>query len=126
MKLASDFSEIGRGAEVNMCLEKPDSWQASASMILQAIGPEYRSISILQHLRLRLGGDAGYRPATYPDMVEKYQDNLSWVHGKHTIVVGADMQFTRTFGIMAPVSLNGIHQLQRAIFFACERNSRRG
>ena len=40
-------------------------------------------------------------------MVEKYQDNLSWVHGKHTIVVGADMQFYQNLRIMVPVSLNG-------------------
>ena len=71
----------------------------------QAIGPEYEAFPFFGISGFGSVGDAGYRPATYPDMVEKYQDNLSWVHGKHTIVVGADMQFYQNLRIMAPVSL---------------------
>ena len=38
-------------------------------------------------------GDANYRPVISPDMVEKYQDNLTWIKGRHSMVFGADMQF---------------------------------
>ena len=38
-------------------------------------------------------GDATYMPLVQPDMVEKYQDNLTWTHGRHTVVVGADVQW---------------------------------
>jgi hypothetical protein len=36
-------------------------------------------------------GDSNYRPVISPDMVEKYQDNLTWTHGGHTVVVGTDL-----------------------------------
>src|SRR2546427_324474 len=29
-------------------------------------------------------GDSNYRPVIRPDMVEKYEDNLTWSHGRHT------------------------------------------
>ena len=41
-------------------------------------------------------------------MVEKYQDNLTWVRGKHTVVVGADMQFWQQLRMTAPVAIYGV------------------
>jgi len=38
-------------------------------------------------------GDSNNRPLTSPDMEEKYSDNLTWIHGHHSVVVGADVQF---------------------------------
>jgi hypothetical protein len=38
-------------------------------------------------------GDSNNRPLTSPDMEEKYTDNLTWIHGRHSVVVGADLQF---------------------------------
>jgi len=38
-------------------------------------------------------GDTNNRPLTSPDMQEKYSDNLTWIHGHHSVVVGADVQF---------------------------------
>ena len=52
-------------------------------------------------------GDANYRPVISPDMVEKYQDNLTWTHGRHTMVFGADMQFWQVFHEEAPFSPHG-------------------
>lgn len=52
-------------------------------------------------------GDANYRPVISPDMVEKYQDNLTWTHGRHSIVVGADMQFWQVFREEAAFSPHG-------------------
>lgn len=72
-----------------------------------AIGPSYESFPYFSITGFGSVGDAGYRPATYPDMVEKYQDNLTWVRGKHTIVVGADMQFYQVLHLIVPISVNG-------------------
>ncbi|MGA2984421.1 MAG: carboxypeptidase-like regulatory domain-containing protein [Terriglobia bacterium] len=52
-------------------------------------------------------GDSGYRPVISPDMVEKYQDNLTWTRGRHTVVVGADMQFYQVLAEQSPVSPHG-------------------
>lgn len=38
-------------------------------------------------------GDTNNRPLTSPDMEEKYSDNLTWIHGRNSVVVGADIQF---------------------------------
>ena len=52
-------------------------------------------------------GDANYRPVLTPDMIEKYQDNLTWTHGRHTVVVGADVQWWQVLKIGAPFSQAG-------------------
>jgi len=52
-------------------------------------------------------GDSNYRPVISPDMVEKYQDNLTWSHGRHTTVVGADMQWWQVFREEAAFSPHG-------------------
>jgi len=52
-------------------------------------------------------GDAGYMPTISPDMVEKYQDNLTWLHGRHTVVVGADLQFWQVLGMQSSAFTNG-------------------
>ena len=52
-------------------------------------------------------GDATYRPVSTPDMIEKYQDNLTWTHGRHTVVVGADVQRWQVLKIGAPFSQAG-------------------
>jgi hypothetical protein len=52
-------------------------------------------------------GDSEYRPTLSPDMVEKYQDNLTITKGKHTIVVGADIQPWQVLAEEAPYSPHG-------------------
>ena len=52
-------------------------------------------------------GDANYRPVISPDMVEKYQDNLTWTKGRHTMVFGADMQFWQVLREEAAYSPHG-------------------
>ncbi len=52
-------------------------------------------------------GDSPYSPDIAPDMLEKYQDNLTWTHGRHTVVAGADLQFIQTLAATAPLSLQG-------------------
>jgi hypothetical protein len=52
-------------------------------------------------------GDVGYTPNIGPHMLEKYQDNLTWTHGRHTVVVGADVQFWQSLHAESPVSPHG-------------------
>jgi hypothetical protein len=52
-------------------------------------------------------GDSNYRPVISNDMVEKYNDNLTIITGRHTIVVGADIQPYQVLGTEAPFSPHG-------------------
>jgi Carboxypeptidase regulatory-like domain len=52
-------------------------------------------------------GDSGFRPNVGPDMLEKYGDALTWTHGRHTVVVGADLQFWQVLGRQAPSTPRG-------------------
>ena len=44
-------------------------------------------------------------PWGQPDMVEKYQDTLTWTHGRHTTRVGADMSFWQAIKITGVCSV---------------------
>jgi hypothetical protein len=52
-------------------------------------------------------GDSNYRPVVSPDMIEKYQDTVTFTKGKQTMVFGADIQPWQVFGEEAPFSPHG-------------------
>ncbi len=52
-------------------------------------------------------GDSNYRPVISPDMVEKYQDTVTFTKGKQTMVFGADIQPWQVFGEEASFSPHG-------------------
>ena len=74
---------------------------------LKAVGPNYEGFPIFSFNNFSGIGDSNYRPVISPDMVEKYQDNLTWTHGRHTVVVGADMQFFQILREAASFSPHG-------------------
>ncbi len=74
---------------------------------LRALGPELEGFPFFGFSNFGGVGDSGYRPATGPDMVEKYEDNLTWTRGRHTIVVGADMQWWQSLRQENPFSPHG-------------------
>ncbi|MFB3924352.1 MAG: carboxypeptidase regulatory-like domain-containing protein [Terriglobia bacterium] len=74
---------------------------------LSAYGPEFEGFPLFGISNFSSVGDSPYRPSVYPDMVEKYQDNLTWVHGKHTVVVGADIQLWQVLRMTVPRSVYG-------------------
>ncbi len=47
-------------------------------------------------------GDGIYHPMYNPDMVETYEDNLTWTHGRHTIVFGGAMSFWQSLRVQSP------------------------
>jgi hypothetical protein len=51
--------------------------------------------------------DGTYRPLNQPDSVEKYMDNITWIHGRHTVVVGADIQFWQALRNSSPYAPAG-------------------
>lgn len=75
---------------------------------LEAVGPAFEGHPLFQIRSFSPVGDSTYRPLFTPDMVEKYQDNLTWTHGKHTVVVGADMQFWQALRMSAPFGVYGV------------------
>ena len=52
-------------------------------------------------------GDGGYFPDILPDTIEQYQDTLTKIIGRHTILGGADLDFWQTVGVQDPHQLNG-------------------
>jgi hypothetical protein len=73
----------------------------------QALTPSDEGFPFFGFVNFSGIGDANYRPVISPDMVEKYQDNLTWTRGRHTLVVGADMQFWQVFREEAAFSPHG-------------------
>jgi len=55
-------------------------------------------------------GFPGYFPDVVPDTIEKFGDTVSKVRGKHTLSIGADLDFWQTNGIEDPAQLNGLIQ----------------
>jgi hypothetical protein len=72
-----------------------------------AVAPSFEGFPIFGFVNFGFIGDSNYRPVISPDMVEKYQDNLTWTHGRHTVVAGADMQFFQILGEAASYSPHG-------------------
>jgi len=59
---------------------------------VHALAPALEGFPFFSFVNYGGVGDAGYRPVTNVEMVEKYEDNLTWTHGRHTIVLGTDVQ----------------------------------
>jgi hypothetical protein len=52
-------------------------------------------------------GDKGYLPDVLSDRIEKFEDTLTKIAGKHTFVVGADLNFWQTPSVEDPIQVNG-------------------
>ena len=63
-----------------------------------AVSPNFEGFPLFEFNNFAGIGDSPYRPIVSPDMVEKYQDNLTWTHGRHTVVFGADFQMFQILG----------------------------
>lgn len=74
---------------------------------LQALSPADEGMPAFQFANFSTIGDANYRPVVSPDMVESYIDNVTWTHGKHTIIAGINWQVYQVLGEEAPFSPHG-------------------
>ncbi len=52
-------------------------------------------------------GDSGYLPLSNVEMTEDYRDNVTWTHGRHTIVAGGDLQWLQNLRQNNPYSPRG-------------------
>ena len=52
-------------------------------------------------------GDGGYFPDILNDRIEKFEDTITKIKGKHTFVMGADFNFWQTPGVEDPLQVNG-------------------
>jgi hypothetical protein len=73
---------------------------------LQAAAPSTEAYPLFEFTNYSYIGDNDYRPTINPDTVEKYQENLTWTRGRHTVVVGVDLEPVQ---FLHQQSQNGTH-----------------
>jgi hypothetical protein len=99
-----------RNYNIQNCAECPraDGFTADFGIQnLQGIRPDLEAFPYFGLVNFAGVGDANYRPVVSPDMVEKYQDVITWTHGKHTVVAGVDFQPYQILSKQAPFSPHG-------------------
>src|SRR5207245_8181286 len=82
----------------------PGFMEGFAIQGLKALSPDDEGFPVFRVLGFLGVGDSNYRPVISNDMVEKYNDNLTMVSGRHTAVVGVDMQPYQVLGTQSPFS----------------------
>ena len=53
-------------------------------------------------------GFPGFYPDQVPDALQKYEDTLTKIHGRHTLNFGVDLNFWQTKGVEDPIQQNGL------------------
>jgi hypothetical protein len=99
-----------RNYDIENCASCPRSANFMSSFGIQNLnGYSADSIGfpIFSFVNFSTIGDSEYRPVISPDMVETYRDNVTWTHGTHTVVFGADMEFWQVLGEQAAFSPHG-------------------
>jgi carboxypeptidase family protein len=71
---------------------------------LKALSPDDEGFPVFRVLGFLGIGDPNYRPVISNDMVEKFNDNLTVITGRHTVVLGGDMQPYQVLGTQSPFS----------------------
>jgi hypothetical protein len=89
------------------CPRAPGFQEGFGIQNFTSVSPSFEGFPIFSFNNFSGIGDSNYRPVIGPDMVEKYQDNLTWTHGRHTVVVGGDFQFYQILGEAASFSPHG-------------------
>lgn len=74
---------------------------------LQAPSPQYENYPAFGFSNFAGVGDSGYNPDILKDRIEKYEDTLTKIVGKHTITLGGDFNFWQTPAVQDPIQLNG-------------------
>ncbi len=98
---------FSRNVNVRNCAQcpRPAGFMESFGIqTLKALSPDDEGFPVIGVLGYPSVGDSNYRPVISNDMVEKYNNNLTWLPGRHTVVVGADIQPYQIFGTQSPFS----------------------
>jgi hypothetical protein len=87
------FSRNWDFVNCSKCPRGPNFTESFGIQGLHALSPLQEDMPWFGLVNFSGVGDSNYRPVISPDMVEKYQDNLTWTPGRHTVVVGVDLPF---------------------------------
>ncbi|MGO8791321.1 MAG: hypothetical protein ACLQVL_28585 [Terriglobia bacterium] len=89
------------------CPRAPGFIESFGIQNLHALSPALEGYPYFSFVNYGAVGDAGYRPVTNVEMVEKYQDSVTWTRGRHAIVIGADFQPWQDLRQQNPYSPHG-------------------
>jgi hypothetical protein len=89
------------------CPRQPGLLSGFGIQGLQASAPQYEAYPAFSFSNFAGVGDGGYNPDVLKDRIEKYEDTLTKIVGKHTIIVGGDLNFWQTPQVEDPIQLNG-------------------
>ena len=98
------FSRNNNVRNCAQCPRAPGFMEGFGIQGLKALSPDDEGFPVMNILGFLGVGDPNYRPVISNDMVEKYNDNLTVIRGRHNIVVGADMQPYQVLGTQSPFS----------------------
>jgi hypothetical protein len=93
------------------CAECPHPPGTLASFGIQGVGASTPQTEIDPYVALfnfASWGDGSYNPDVVPDTLEMYEDMLTKIKGRHTIVTGANFYFYQLLGYEDPAQLNGL------------------
>jgi len=94
-------------ADCESCPRAPGFQEGFGIKNFTSVSPSFEGFPIFSFNNFSGIGDSNYRPVISPDMVEKYQDNVTWTKGRHTAVFGADFQFFQILREAASFSPHG-------------------
>ncbi len=101
---------IARGFQNRECAEcpHPPGTLAGYGIVgVSAPSPQTEIVPRVEFSNFAQVGDGSFNPDILPDMLEKYEGSLTKIHGRHTIVAGADLNFYQLLGYQDPAELNG-------------------
>ena len=108
------LNEVQVGFQRNNPVQNCDGCSSSAGKLasygikgLEPLGSDMEGSPYFAFSNFTGVGDAGYRPLSNVEMTEDYRDNLTWTHGRHTIVAGADLQWLQNLRQDNPYSPRG-------------------
>ncbi len=102
---------IARGYQDRECAECPHPSGTLAGFGIEGVSaptPQTEIVPRVEFSNYAEWGDGSYNPDILPDMLEKYAGSLTTIHGRHTIVTGADLNFYQLLGYQDPARLNGL------------------
>lgn len=109
-QLLNEF-QVGfqRNNPVENCLTCTKSGQLASLGIqdLSPLAPDMEGYPFFGFSNFGGVGDSGYRPISNVEMTEDYRDHLTWTHGRHTVIVGADLQWLQNLRQQNPYSPRG-------------------
>lgn len=89
------------------CPRKPGTLVGFGIQNLSASSPQLEKYPNLTLNNFASLGDGSYLPIIVPDRLEKFEDTLTKVAGRHTFTLGGDLNFWQTSGVEDPLQVNG-------------------